>query len=190
MRQYSHRSGRGYLVVTESRARFNAKTLTRGSPRRPARRPRVFSATSRRTRSSGRLRALAIRGTWNKAASGEMSGSRPLAEVVTRSTGTGVFGFSAFSFSTSSLTRSASALLVGPRLEPPEFAALYGADTVLVESAGSGASVADGRPWKYLSSFHYWPIRAEPITLPSFSTRLPCACFGKIAPAMPVMASG
>ena len=33
-------------------------------------------------------------------ASGEMSGSRPLPEVVTRSTGTGAFGFSAFSAST------------------------------------------------------------------------------------------
>ena len=38
------------------------------------------------------LRALATRGTWNSAASGEMSGSRPLPEVVTRSTGTGVAG--------------------------------------------------------------------------------------------------
>ena len=36
----------------------------------------------------------------------------------------GAEGFSAFSFSTSSLTRSFSALLVGPRLEPPELAAL------------------------------------------------------------------
>ena len=44
-----------------------------------------------------------------------------------------------------------SALLEGPRFEPPEFAALYGAGTVLVASLGSGAVVADGRPWKYLS---------------------------------------
>ena len=36
--------------------------------------------------------------------------------------------------------RSISALLVGPRLEPPEFAALYGASTVLLGSLGSGAS--------------------------------------------------
>ena len=70
------------------------------------------------------LRALATRGTWNSAPSGEISGSSPLAEVVTRSTGTDAEGFSAFSFSTSSLIRSASALLVGPRLEPPELAAL------------------------------------------------------------------
>ena len=44
-----------------------------------------------------------------------------------------------------------------------------------VESLGSGALVADGRPWKYLSSANSWPIKAEPITLPSFSIRLPCA---------------
>src|SRR5260370_42153484 len=136
------------------------------------------------------FRALATRGTWNSAASGEMSGSRPLADEVTRSTGTAADGFSAFSFSTSSLTRSFRALLVGPILEPPELAALYGAETVLVESAGSGAEVAEGRPWKYLSSLNSWPIRAEPTTLPSFSIRLPCACFGKITPAIAVMARG
>src|SRR6266566_2401444 len=106
------------------------------------------------------LRALATRGTWNSAPSGEISGSRPLAEVVTRSIGTDAEGFSAFNFSTSSLTRSFSALLVGPRLEPPELAALYGTGTVLAESAGSGAVVAEGRPWQYLSSLNSWPIRA------------------------------
>src|SRR4030081_90386 len=119
-----------------------------------------------------------------------MLGSRPLAELVTRSMGTEAEGFSAFSLSTSSLTRSISALLVGPRLEPDELAALYGAGTVLVASFGSGAVVADGRPWKYLSSLNSCPIRAEPTTLPSLSIRLPCACFGKITPAMAVMARG
>ena len=44
-------------------------------------------------RSSPRSRA--IRGTWNSAAAGVMSGSRPEAEVVTRSMGTGCPGFSA-----------------------------------------------------------------------------------------------
>src|SRR5260370_35994215 len=107
-----------------------------------------------------------------------MSGSRPLPAVVTRSTGTAADGFSAFSFSTSSLTRSFRALLVGPRLEPPELAALYGAGTVLVESAGSGAVVAEGRPWRDLSSLTSCPIRAEPTTLPSLSIRLHCAWFG------------
>src|SRR5205807_479221 len=147
------------------------------------RRAWVLDATIWRTGSSGVFRAFAIRGTWNSAASGEISGSSPLADVVTRSAGTAAEGFSAFNFSTSSLTRSFSALLVGPRLEPPELAALYGAGTVLVESAGSGAVVAEGRPWKYLSSLNSCPIRAEPTTLPSRSIRLPAACFGKITPA-------
>src|SRR6202035_3153735 len=99
---------------------------------------------------------------------------------------TALEGFSALSLSTSSLTRSASALLVGPRLEPPELAALYGAGTVLVESAGFGAEVAEVHLWKYLSSLNSCPITLEPITLPSFSIRLPCACFGKMTPAMAV----
>src|SRR5262249_10516718 len=59
-----------------------------------------------------------------KAAAGEMCGSRPPAEVVTRSTGTAAEGFSCLSLSTSPCTRSISALLVGPRFEPPELAAL------------------------------------------------------------------
>ena len=35
--------------------------------------------------------------------------------------------------------------------------------------------VADGRPWKYLSDEKFCPISADPITLPSFSIRLPFA---------------
>jgi len=70
------------------------------------------------------LRALATRDTWKNAASGEMCGSSPLAVVVTKSIGTGAEGFSCFSLSTSPLTRSMSALLVGPRFEPMELAAL------------------------------------------------------------------
>ena len=61
---------------------------------------------------------------YNAANSGEMCGSRPEADVVTRSAGTDAEGFSCFSLSISPWTRSTSALLDGPRLEPPEFAAL------------------------------------------------------------------
>ena len=50
-----------------------------------------------------------------------MSGSRPLADDVTRSTGTGTL-FSAFSSLTSVLIRSISALLVGPRFDASEAA--------------------------------------------------------------------
>src|SRR5215475_5350819 len=97
-----------------------------------------------------------------------MSGSRPLADVVTRSAGIGVFGLSADSFAASSFTRSTSAFEVGPRFDPDEFAALYGAGTVLAASFGSVSVVAEGRPWKYLSVAKFWPISAEPMTLPSF----------------------
>src|SRR5277367_3792311 len=94
---------------------------------------------------------FATRPTWNCAPSGEISGSSPLADVVTRSAGTGAEGFSFLSLSMSPCTRSISALLDGPRFDPPELSALYGAAMVLVGSFGSGAVVADGRPWKYLS---------------------------------------
>jgi hypothetical protein len=55
---------------------------------------------------------------------------------------------------------------------------------------GSGAAVADGRPLKCPSSVISWPIRADPTTLLSRSTRLPCALSGKMRLAMPVTANG
>src|SRR6187402_2700861 len=119
-----------------------------------------------------------------------MSGSRPDADVVTKSTGTGVEPFSALSLSTSPFTRSINALLVGPRFEPEELAALYGCGTVFEGSAGSAPLVADGRPWKYLPDVNDCPMSSDPMTLPSRTIRLPCDCFGKMASAMPVMASG
>ena len=76
--------------LARSRARFSLRTFTRGSPRKPSSLSSVCSLTNRRTRSSGRPRAVATRGTWNRAASGEMWGSRPLPEVVTRSIGHGL----------------------------------------------------------------------------------------------------
>jgi hypothetical protein len=45
-------------------------------------------------------------------------------ETAARSTGTAADGFSFLSVSTSPFTRSASALLVGPRFEPIELIAL------------------------------------------------------------------
>ena len=51
----------------------------------------------------------------------------------------------------------------GPRFEAAVFAALYGASTVLVGSSGSGARVAEGRPWNHFGSFHCCPISREPI---------------------------
>ena len=52
-----------------------------------------------------------------------MCGSRPEAEVVTRSMGTSEPGWSVRAAAASVRMRSTSFLLVGPRLEAPEFAA-------------------------------------------------------------------
>src|SRR3974390_1682437 len=49
--------------LAESRARFRARTFTRGSPSRPSHRDWVCSWTSRSTRSSGIFRSLETRGT-------------------------------------------------------------------------------------------------------------------------------
>ncbi len=106
-------------------------------------------------------------------AAGVTSGSRPLADVVTRSTGTGAAGFCAARVAASPFTRSISVFEVGPLFEPPEFAALYGAGTVFVESFGSVSVVAEGRPWKYFSAVKFCPISSEPTTLLSRSIKLP-----------------
>ena len=80
----------------------------------------MCSASSACTRATGRLRAAATRATWRAALAGLMCGSSPDAEVVSMSPGTGLSP----AFSTSPVTRSTSALLVGPVLEPPELPAL------------------------------------------------------------------
>ncbi len=63
-----------------------------------------------------------MRGTCHSAAAGDTSGSRPLADVVTRSSGTGsgASGFSLRRRSTSAVTRSRSFFDVGPRFEPDD----------------------------------------------------------------------
>ena len=50
--------------------------------------------------------------------------------------------------------------------------------------------VADGRPQKFFGSEKLWPISVEPTVLPPLSIRLPAACVGNTAVAMPVTASG
>ena len=52
-------------------------------------RPAVCSATNLRNVSGSRLRTRATRASWYSAAAGLMCGSSPLADAVTRSTGTG-----------------------------------------------------------------------------------------------------
>src|SRR4051812_7023209 len=110
-----------------------------------------------------------------------MWGSRPLADAVTRSTGTGPSfpGSAAFSAATRAATAWDSAGLVGPRFDPDEAVALYGA-----------GEVADGRGQKYFGSVNGWPIRREPIGLPSRTIRLPPACRGKATRATAVTTPG
>src|SRR5579859_4502614 len=95
-----------------------------------------------------------------------ISGSRPLAEAVTRSTGMGsvLVGSAVFSASMRDFTASVSAGLSGPRFEPPEAMPLYG-----------WGAVADGRLQKYFGSLKLWPIKRDPTGLPSLRTRLPAA---------------
>jgi len=50
--------------------------------------------------------------------------------------------------------------------------------------------VAEGRPWKYLSSAKTWPISSEPTTVPSRVIMLPRAWYGNSTWAIPVIASG
>jgi hypothetical protein len=76
-------------------------------------------------------------------------------------------------------TAATRAGLLGPRLEPPELAALSGMGLV-----------AEGRPQKCAGSLKGWPIRREPTAWPSRQTRLPLAGAAIVAWATPVTASG
>src|SRR5271155_2342341 len=149
--------------------------FTLGSPINPRNGASIAALTNARTRSSGSPRALATEATWPKAVCGETWGSSPEADVVTASAGTGPGPAIACQAATPPFTRSASFCDVGPKLEPVELAALYGASIVLVESLGSGAVVADGRGGKERSLLNHWPMSAEPTTTPSFRIRLPSA---------------
>ena len=81
-----------------------------------------------------------------------MSGSRPLADAVTKSTGTGrlLVGSADLSAAMRVPTASVSAGLSGPRLEAPEAIPLYGC-----------GAVADGRLQKYFGSLKLWPMIRE-----------------------------
>src|SRR6266700_3087726 len=60
-----------------SRSRFNSRTFTRGSPRKPHWRFSLCPAKSCCSCGSLIPRAFATLGTWNAAAAGEISGSSP-----------------------------------------------------------------------------------------------------------------
>ena len=189
--QSPHGPIEGVSAASLSSARFSASTFTRGSPSRSG--EPAFGMLLRPAAATGppeMLRAFATRGTWKSALSGEICGSRPLADVVTRSIGTDADAILGLRLVDVSLDPLDQGLAGRAEIRAHRVRRIVGRAVVLVESGGSGPVVADGRPWKYLSSVKAWPISAEPITLPSFSIRLPCAWLGKMTPAMPVIASG
>ena len=121
-----------------------------------------------------RPRTRATRATWYAAAAGEISRVqvRPLPDAVTRSTGHGLRCCPDRPRATllmRCLTASASAGLVGPRLEP--------VDDALLSANGD---VADGRLQKYFGSENGWPISSDPSCfLSPCSIRLPFAACAK-----------
>src|SRR5690348_17392616 len=117
---------RAYHLLSSIRLSFS--TFTRGSPRIPNWRPEVARSTSRVTASTDIPRARATRAIWYLAAAGEMSGSTPEADAVTRSTGTGAVlpGSAACSVSMRCLIASIRDGLVGPRFDAPDDDGLYG----------------------------------------------------------------
>ena len=95
-----------------------------------------------------------VRAPWRRAEPGtaplpaKYAGSSPLAEVVTRSSGTGgdrVLRLQCLDIALHALDQR----LVGrPEVGAARVRGIVRRRTVLVGSAGSGAAVADGRPWK------------------------------------------
>ena len=85
-----------------------------------------ISVAAASTSAGERPRAFATRSSWYRAAATLISGSRPLPEAVTRSTGIGAVlpGSAALRASMRPLTASTSAGLVGPWFEPLELAPL------------------------------------------------------------------
>ncbi len=91
---FQHRLRRGaYVVVighhgdSLSNSRLRARTLTRGAPENRAGVLRYLAQRAFSTRLQADSAALATRGTCSRAASGEICGSRPLAEACTSSAG-------------------------------------------------------------------------------------------------------
>src|ERR1700723_1946979 len=100
-----------------------------------------------------------------------MCGSSPDPEVVTKSAGIGVPGFSASACSTSVFTRVISAEFVGPRFEAPP-----------LEASGSypAGPAADGRGGKIPGEVNGCPIGLEPTGTPPALIISPLACRGNI----------
>src|SRR4029077_20989565 len=114
--------------VRLSSARLSSSTFTRGSPKNPSCRPSMWRSTRARTATLSACRARATRPTCSNALAGEMWGSRPDPEDVTRSDGTRPFpapsSFTALS-TAGAISVSASFKSVGPLLVPPESVSSY-----------------------------------------------------------------
>ena len=126
-----------------------------------------IASTSWRTCASGRPRALATRGTWNSAPAGVMSGSSPLAEVVTRSTGTGVSGFRRPVARRRPSPGRPAPSTSGRGSSRPNWRHCRAPARSWSHRSGRCRSWPRARPWKYSSAVKFCPISAEPMILPS-----------------------
>src|SRR5271166_5871597 len=123
----TYEASTGHLGYARCSARFRASTLTRGSPKILRLRGVMCRSTSALIWAIGTPRALATRAAWRAASAGLMSGSKPEADEVNMSAGRGLpasSGCDASSAARCVESRSTSCLLVGPRFDPPELAAL------------------------------------------------------------------
>ena len=163
------RHGRSSVHFMASNARLSLRTLTRGSPRKPNCGGSIMESTSARSCwvcAALKPRAAATAVICRRAASGEMCGSSPLPEVVSRSDGrpTPAGGLKRCCKSAArSSTAFFSASLVGPAL----LAALG--------TVANGVSPAEGRGWKYFASANFCASNSEPTGLPPIEIRLPVA---------------
>src|SRR5215472_15983449 len=101
---------------------LSSRTLTRGSPRNPSVRLRVYLPARLFTSDSGRCRAAATRASWSAAFCGEMYGSSPDPDVVTASGGTLDSGtpLNLAYAALRALTFCSSVLLLVSRFDAPE----------------------------------------------------------------------
>ena len=170
-----------------SNIKLTLRTFTVGSPIIPRKRPVVHSFIMPRTLSSLIPFSRARRLTWYSAAAGEIAGSRPLPEHVTRSTGIGVFPFSGWAFlifSTRSATSASNSGLAGLKFDGDEY--INGFPSLSVYVLRSTFII---RPHMWLSAVKFWPKSSVPYVWPSISIMLPFALSLKKSWATPVTAN-
>ena len=180
-----------YLRAARSSARLSASTLTCGSPRRPRKRPSVLLGDElpnpilRQVPRLGDARHLEQR-RFRRDVRIEAAGRGR--DEVDRHGRVRVLRLQLVDVALDAVDQR---LAGRAEVRAAGVGGVVGRRAVLVGSFGSGASVADGRPWKYLSSGEALADQRR--------SRRPCrpsrsGCLapgaGRCAPAMPVMASG